>query len=310
MIDKVRCILSLIIVAFVVGGCYPAPPTTNQAATSNISASPTLERLLATLVLTATQVPGITPPPTPEYPKLITPRVTPFPTISHAEANEDVARMLQTNGNCTFPCFWGIYPDQTRYEEIYSITDHLGSSRFETLSENGHIRISSDFGLGDDIGVQVEFQADLQNDIVQNLKVLLLNLWKTEVTPEDWSVYNMDEILRTYGVPDKVELFFSGPGNALSFLVHLKYERIDTSIAYSVKTTETARYETPSSVIFCPEEVGANHVELHMGKHPFNMIPEGVPILKATGLTEQDFYELFTEDPSACLTLNRKAFYP
>jgi predicted metal-dependent phosphotriesterase family hydrolase len=45
-----------------------------------------------------------------------------------------------------------------------------------------------------------------------------------------------------------------------------------------------------------------------MGKNPFNTILDGVPILKATGLTEQDFYKLFTENPYACLTLDRKFF--
>ena len=218
--------------------------------------------------------------------------------------------MLQTNGDCIFPCFFGIHPDQTRYEELYSVIDKLAGSRFETSSDNGHIRVSSDFGLGENIGIQVDIQADLQDDIVKDLKVLLLNLNGTGITPKDWSAYNMDEILRTYGVPDKVELYFSGPNNSLSVDVQLKYERLDTSIAYFAVTSETTSYETPTSVFYCPEEIGINMVELHMGKNPFNTIPDGVPLLRATGLTEQDFYELFTENPSACLTLDREAFYP
>jgi hypothetical protein len=271
--------------------------------------SSTLENSLSA-TSTATLLPSITQPPTLDLPPLLTPRVTPFPTITDADASDDVAYMLQTNGDCLFPCFWGILPDQTRYEELYSVIDKLGGSRFEVLQKNGHIRISSDFGFGENIGVQTDIQADLQGDIVRDLKILLLNLYDDEVTPEDWSAYNMDEILKTYGAPDKVELYFSGSNIALDIDVQLKYESIDTILVYYAGTTEYTQYETPSSIIYCPQEFDINIVELHMGKNPFNTIPDGVPILKATGLNEQEFYRLFTENPSACLTLNRKAFYP
>jgi len=47
-----------------------------------------------------------------------------------------------------------------------------------------------------------------------------------------------------------------------------------------------------------------------MEKRPFNTISDGILALKVAGLNEQDFHDLFNEDPSACLTLKRDAFYP
>lgn len=298
MKNEIRYTFFVVIIVIGCSGCSPTTPIAVQTASTS-------ENPLPTIIFTATRLPNITPPPTPEYPKPITPHVTPFPTITHADAAEDLTYMLQTNGDCEFPCFWGILPEITRYEKLYSVIDNLGGYRFENLQANDHVRVASSFGLGDDIGVQVEFQADLQNDIVQDLKVLLRNLWKTEVTPEDWSAYNMDEILRTYGVPDKVEVYLGG-GGTLSFLVRLKYESLDTFIDYDWFTTED-KYLTPSSAIFCPEEIVIDSVELHMGKNPFNASGDGVPLIEATGLNEQDFHKLFTENPSACLTLNREA---
>jgi hypothetical protein len=298
MTGKMQYVLYLIIVVLMIGGCYSAPSTTNQTEDSQ------------PVVLTATQLPNITPPPTQYFPPLLTPRVTPFPTRSPADVNEELSYMLQTNGGCAFPCFWGIQPDQTRYEELYGVIDHLGGLRFEALQANGRLRVASHFRFEEKSGIFVEFAADLQDDIVKDLKVLLLNLYDTEVTSEDWSAYNMDEILQVYGVPDRVELYFSGPYNSLSLAVQLKYESISTSIVYYAGTTEVDKYQTPSGVLFCPEEIGINIVELHMGKHPFNTIPDGIPVLKATELNEQDFYDLFTENPSACLTLKRDTFYP
>jgi hypothetical protein len=270
------------------------------------STSPTSEGSLP-IILTATLLPGLSPPPSPEYPKLVTPRVTPLSTRSSTDIREELGNLLQTNGNCKLPCFWGIQPDQTRYDELYGVIDKLRGLRFDALQENGDLRVASNFRFEETNGIIVEFAANLQDDIVRDLKVLLLNLLDSGVTPKDWSAYNMDEILRSYGVPDRVELYFSGPYNSLSFDAQLKYDSIDTSIVYYARTTAVNKYQTPSSVMFCPAEIGIDMVELHMGKHPFNTIPSGVPILKATGLSEQDFHKLFTENPSACLTLNRDA---
>ncbi len=309
MIKKIQYTLHLIVAMFILSGCYSTPPSTNKTPSPHVSTSSTPDDSQP-VILTATLMPELSPPPSPEYPILVTPRVTPLPTRFPAEVREELRELLRTNGNCTLPCFWGIRPDQTQYEELYSVIDKLGGLRFDALQENGRLRVASNFRFEERSGIFVEFAADLQDDTVKDLKVLLLNLFDPGVSQEDWSAYNMDEILRTYGIPDSVELYFSGPYNALSFNVQLKYESIDTSIVYYARTTEIAQYETPSSVILCPEEIGIDMVELHMGKYPFNTIPSGVPLLKATGLTEQDFHKLFTENPSACLTLNREAFYP
>jgi hypothetical protein len=96
--------------------------------------------------LTATLLPGLSPPPSPEYPLRVTPRVTPLPTRSPTEVTEQLNYLLQTNGDCLLPCFWGIYPDQTRYEELYGVIDQLqGRNFFDIVEENGHLRVSSNF---------------------------------------------------------------------------------------------------------------------------------------------------------------------
>jgi hypothetical protein len=51
------------------------------------------------------------------------------------------------------------------------------------------------------------------------MKIHLHNPKGTEIPPEDWSAYNMNEILRIYGVPSKVELFISSGGGWLLALI-------------------------------------------------------------------------------------------
>lgn len=303
MTDSKKYAFFLIITIVTLGGCLSTPPSMTQTALSFISASATLQNS-SSPIFTATRLPNLTPPPTRDLPPLLTPRVTPFPTITLSEATENLMYMLRTNGDCKFPCFWGIHPDQTRYEELYSVIDNLGGYRFESLQENGDVRIGSNFRFEQNTQIFVELQANLQNDIVKDLKVTMGNLLDTGLTPEDWSVYSIDEILRTYGVPDRVELYFSGPSNFLSFQIRIKYENIRTFITYSAATNEINKYLIPPNLIFCPEEIGIDFVGLHIGEHPFDTGADGVPLSKATELDEQAFYKLFTENPSACLTID------
>ena len=262
--------------------------------------------------LTATLLPNTPPPPTLNLPPLLTPRVTPLPTRLPADIREGLSYMLQTNGDCVFPCFWGIRPYQTRYEELYSVIDNLGGSRFETSQPEGAIHVSSYFNIEENHGIFVEFGANLQDDIVESMKIRLLNLYEDGVAVEDWSAYNLDKIQAIYGSPDKVELAFGQISNAIWFIVTLRYESISTVIIYDAAIPESKgnQFSTSDSVLFCPKEIVFGTVTLYMGNYPFNTIPSGLPILKSTGLTEQEFYKLFTENPSTCLTLNRKAFYP
>jgi hypothetical protein len=310
MTCKTQSILYLIMVFLVIGGCSPNSPITSQAASPHVFASPTSEVFLL-VTPSITPVPTLFRPPTAEYPKRMTPHVTSLPTRSPEALAEELRHLLQTNGDCKLPCFWGIYPDQTRYEELYAVIDRLdGRQKFDAIEENGHLQVGARFEFEDvdENRINIAFQADLQDDIVRDMKIHLHNPKGTEIPPEDWSAYNMNEILRIYGVPSKVELFVSsGGGVAFSFNILLNYENINTMILYSESTLGLDKYDTPTALIYCPEEIGTYHVQLHIGKHPFNTPPSGIPILQATGLNEQDFYKLFTENPSTCLTLNRDA---
>lgn len=307
MANKTQYIFYLIIVAVGFGGCSPKPSITQQTISTETFGSPAPEYTLS-ITLNITPSTTITASSTPEYPLLVTPRVTPLPSRSPTEVTEQLNYLLQTNGDCLLPCFWGIYPDRTRYEELYGVIDQLqGRDFFDVVEEKGHLRVSSNFTYEKKGAIRVALAADLQDDVVKDLEVTILNQLDTGITPKDWPAYNMDKILETYGAPDTVELYFDTPYDALSFAIRLKYENIHTSIMYGGITTENNKYLTPSSAIFCPEEIGIDSAVLHIGKHPFNEEPDGVPLSKATELDEQAFYKLFTENPSACLTLNRDA---
>jgi hypothetical protein len=96
------------------------------------------------------------------------------------------------------------------------------------------------------------------------------------------------------------------PNNTLAFGIRLRYEDLNTSILYSGRSLIDANNLDASNAIICPVE-NISSIKLHIGEQPFNYEPNGVELSDATNLDTQAFYELFTENPSACLTVNLAA---
>jgi hypothetical protein len=226
-------------------------------------------------------------------------------TTSPDSARENLRYFLQTNGNCKFPCFWGIQPDHTSYDELYGLFQQLGESGSDTSVDN-HLYVSSVFRFEERGGLYVDFQADVQEDVVKNMVTTFDGLWRDDVFPQDWSAYAISEILSTYGSPDSVEIFLDIPNNTLAFGIRLRYEDLNTSILYSGRSLIDANNLDASNAIICPVE-NISSIKLHIGEQPFNYEPNGVELSDATNLDTQAFYELFTENPSACLTVNLAA---
>ena len=223
-------------------------------------------------------------------------------TASAENARERLRYFLQTNGDCTFPCFWGIRPDDTDYDELYDFIKQLGENGSETRQDN-HLYVSSVFRFEERGGLYVDFQVDVQEEVVRNIVTTIDGLWRDDVFPRDWSAYTINEILGTYGSPDSIEIFLDIPNNTLAFGIRLRYEDLDTSILYSGRSSIDANNLDVSNALICPVE-NISNIKLHIGKQPFNYETNGVGLSDATTLDTQAFYELFTENPSACLTVN------
>jgi hypothetical protein len=48
------------------------------------------------------------------------PTPTSYPRLEESEAQARVAELLETNGGCLFPCWWGIVPGTTTWEEVHA----------------------------------------------------------------------------------------------------------------------------------------------------------------------------------------------
>jgi hypothetical protein len=89
----------------------PLPPTSTPALTTNWTQMPTPA---PTRTATATLLPTFTPTPTPTAtytPRpTVTPSLTPLPTLDPDAAATLVLELLDNNGGCSLPCWWGATP--------------------------------------------------------------------------------------------------------------------------------------------------------------------------------------------------------
>lgn len=60
---------------------------------------------------------------------------TEIPTLPFNEAREQSTELLQNNNNCKLPCWWGITPGQTTWQDAFLILAPLGGEISESMAE-------------------------------------------------------------------------------------------------------------------------------------------------------------------------------
>jgi hypothetical protein len=226
-------------------------------------------------------------------------------TVNPGNADEQFRYLLQTNGDCRFPCFWGIQPGRTSYDELYALfyqLDEVGND----IRTGEHLYVSSTVRLEERGGLYVAIKADVQEEVVRNVVVGMDGLWRPEVNAQDWAAYALDELLRVYGPPASIELYLDLPNNILAFGMRLKYEDLDASILYDGNQAANSEILGSEFATICPQG-HVSDIKIHLGKNPFDYEPGGVPLASATDLNVESFHKLFTENPSSCFIVNLAA---
>lgn len=145
----------------------------------------------------------------------------PIQKLSEDDAIALVYRLLETNKGCSLPCWWGITPGETRWEESYSWLISFSSrweGREQWLEREGESYRSGHFTF--------------YFDFAREKMVLGISTWDgivREIYPGDGlsSWYTLDVLLNQAGPPDRafIEAFSHSPEPYLPFRLILYYER-------------------------------------------------------------------------------------
>lgn len=127
---------------------------------------------------------------------------TPLPRLSPYEVNEKIKELLETNGNCELPCYWGITPGKTVMAEalhfLEPIVFDLNKIGPVVINKNGrkHIYNYVKFNyLLPDHKSSVQIDLTAEDDIVHGITVYPFGV--------DYR-FQIHQVLRALGVPKQI----------------------------------------------------------------------------------------------------------
>ncbi len=211
----------LMCVATILTACVPVKAPQAIPTATLVSPTPAQQSTLtATLSSTSTPLPTLT--------ATLLPTLTPLPTLPAAEAKSQVVELLKTNKGCKLPCFWGIIPGLTSWDETKNFLDSF-SSQSETLNFTKSPGFFGDFYFTHDGKAIVDLHLSMvvKNNLIQEISVM------------DFDVpsYHLAGFLSNNGTPDQVWLrtysqVSYGGGDVVPFLIYLFYKDAQMIIAY------------------------------------------------------------------------------
>lgn len=218
----------VVLILLVLVGCS-LPVSTGAPSPTTVTLSPTPSSLASpsnvpTLLATPTEI-------LPTATKVAEPTATPTPTtratLEPEAAKTTVWDLLDTNGSCQLPCFWGLAPGHTGQQATYDFISQFGSAftqhsyvrRPEYGQNGGFVLIHRDNGVLVRVGFsyylekgsgqieQLVMQADSLHETGEdpNWKGSQLSMsYGDPVFAQTLQYYSLAHILTSYGLPAKV----------------------------------------------------------------------------------------------------------
>lgn len=243
---------------------------------------------------------------------------TPVPTLNPTERQLYLEERLPTNNDCALPCWLGIIPGKTTWQEARTFVRYLGIGRMSELELEDGETLHSFGGFDFEIPRLLQrFYLLEQAELVKGLALMIEGDKAPKEFQTVWVFYSPRNIMLEYGPPSRVWLDTTSetPGDVHGYGLILAYDEIGIIIHYEGFLTKIG-----SNLRFCPrfeEGMDIEYMEVYLqaadDPRPLDefggvldrhyLIEQGKRIEEASGLSEQQFYELFaqTEQP-ACFT--------
>lgn len=239
------------------------------------------------------------------------PLFTPLPTLLVDEQESYIKEFLEAKTDCQLPCWWGITPGKTSWQDSETLLRHLGATIKQFQSETG------EYNYGVLLRGLPELDLSFYDNVTPNSIVDKIFVSGNKGGGQDqkefedfWKSYSPKEIMTKYGVPSRILLDTIGTlGNTGTgkhgYTVWIFYDSLGFMIRYGgfIADEETFR--------FCFNlNQGANdihHIELtlqHQGyafplEHDDSILgsasPRGLPLQDITGISVEKIHQLFTQ---------------
>jgi len=317
-------LLLLLLPLFILASCGPAEPV----ATSVPSGAPTAAvaavaspRPVGTLRPTLTPAPSSTPTPRPTLTPRPSSTTTPLPTqaptalptLPPAQQQAFVLEMVRTNGGCDLPCWWGITPGETSWDEAQALFLEGGLD-----ISRGQLDLVGPSPEGGPVGMlTINFRQAA--GVVQRVQAYSASGYAALWGDFDaaWQRFAPHRILSRYGIPSQVYLVAEvgaaclGPGIFPTYTLWVVYEDLGMALGYpGILLRDNLGWiaglafgQVPSiDIVLQSPAVAAPLVDLSAVDGEFVI---GAPLADLTGMDPEAFYDAFAQpEPQAYLFIS------
>jgi hypothetical protein len=260
-------------------------------------------------------------PPTP----LRTPWVYLTPTFIPTILPNQEQRMINLLHlkNCELPCYLGIIPGKTSWEDAQKILNTVGAKYVGEGSENGFPIYGYSINIGDlttiyitpdtntgsgDLEISQHINFTIGENTVQRIYASIETIKFVSKFREYWSRYLLDGILQRIGKPNKIFLGISQQGDGYS--IFFIYEDISTVLYFNaIKTGRLVCPLSQDKMLPSLQMTVTNRIILPdlytPGKVPPTNLNVYLPIEEALGVDETEFYNQIRLEPQTCFEIKK-----
>jgi hypothetical protein len=248
---------------------------------------------------------------------------TTVPTLAAEKARTKLLDLLAMNGGCRLPCFWGITPGKSSYQDVQAILVALSSlSHSLHLNPSGASDITPRLTEGDleiynraafltsekDVVYRIAFNAEAHRPLPEGGYIDVFN---SKFFGEKTSAYSLSHVLAEQGVPASVMIQTAGGpltrGGTGGFDILLLYPDQGILVNYTTQMQMDGTY-----VRGCPSNA---HVEMelyppgnsdsffeHLKQTDWAVRFSGYQALEeVTSMSPKEFYEIFRQPSDRCI---------
>ena len=263
-----------------------------------------------TVALKSTATGTVTPSATPTQRVIPTEQpimVTPFPTQGSLSNSSFTRELLRTNGGCNLPCWWGMVPGYTRWEDaevfLKSFTSSVEkSNEYSVQLINGESYIIIEYEIHINTGISKEdvFAVYTKDNVVSGFT---LGSPMTDVS------FRLGQMLKRQGIPTKIFIKakshpFEGwaPFDIVLYYKEQHFYSIYNSHNHQAGDHITACFESAMNYIDVIEPwISYNDREL-IEQVRWDFEPTVLSVEEALNMTPTEFYNTYKDADPLCIS--------
>jgi len=253
-----------------------------------------------TLIPTATQTPTLAA------------TWTPLPTLSKEDRIDIIRILIETNGWCRFPCWWGITPGETTWQEAKQFLGTFSNKIYEEEEYQQEIQDDAAYTIGyHSILVQVPNEDREDWILFTEIDGVVVGIRVFQLYKES-EFYPPYRILQEYGKPDEIflEAHIASYAGDWSMVLNLVYQEKSFEATYLIIDAvnqdgiiKGCLGKDGAGLGLYPPEKTIKIEDMHNHDPSVTIIVLGLE--EAIGMDIQSFYETYSnsEDPLCLETL-------